>query len=255
MKKPSSENVSKPKSTENIEKPLNEIQKENKNEDIKDESKISLTPSSTSQEKEDNLDSYPNEDDSNSNLLKEVENFYTNKKKEEPKACENTEFKEEIKKEPLKIDPQQDKIKIIPQKLFLKKKRKKTNVNINTIKKIIKREADFLLKKKKQYKKNHFYEILKVNNLDKFQEKIEITLKEEESESKDKIYYEEDENLVNNDSSDKSFKQDYTCININEAINSTSDIFNVSSTLVESLYNNKNTRRISTKTLSTTNDE
>ena len=254
MKKPSSEKISEPKSTENSEKNPKEVQKENKKEDIKDESKISLTPSSSSQEKEDNLDSYPKED-SNSILFNEVESFCAKKRKEELKACENTEIKEQIKIESVKIDSQQDKIKIIPPKLFLKKKRKKTNVNINAIKKIIKREADFLLQKKKQYKKNHFFEILKVNNLDEFTEKIKIALKEEESESKDKIYYEEDENIVNNDSPDKSFKQDYACIDINEAINSTKDIFQVGSTLVESLYNNKNIHDISTKTLSTSNDE
>ena len=91
--------------------------------------------------------------------------------------------------------------------------------------------------------------------MDEFTEKIKIALKEEESESKDKIYYEEDENIVNNDSPDKSFKKDYACIDINEAINSTIDIFHVGSTLVESLYNKKNIHDISTKTLSTSNDE
>ena len=257
MKKPNSDNSSKPKSKENAEKSQKEVQKESNKGDIKDESNIPITLNSTSQDKEDNLDSYPNEY-SNSNLLNEVESFCANKGKEEPKACEITEIKNQIKIEPLKIDSQQDKKKIIPRKLFLKKKRKKENENpTNIIEKIIKKNTDFLLQKKKQYKKNHFDEILKVNNLEGFSEKIEIAIKEEESEYKDKIYYEEDENLINNDSPDKSFKKDYSsCIDINEAVNSTSDIFHVGSTLVKSLYNNKNIHGISsTKTLSTTNDE
>ena len=49
MKKTSLEKISGPKSTENSEKSYKEVQKENKKEDIKDESKISLTPSSSSQ--------------------------------------------------------------------------------------------------------------------------------------------------------------------------------------------------------------
>ena len=96
MKKHTLEKISEPKSTENSEKNLKEVQKENKKEDIKDESKISLTPSSSSQEKEDNLDSYPKED-SNSILFNEVESFCSKKRKEELKACENTEIKEQIK--------------------------------------------------------------------------------------------------------------------------------------------------------------
>ena len=257
MKKPNSDNISKPKRTENAEKGQKEVQKESNKGDTKDESNIPITLNSTSQDKEDNLDSYPNEY-SNSNLLNEVESFCANKRKEEPKASEITEIKKQIKIEPLKIDSQQDKKKIIPRKLFLKKKRKKANENpTNIIEKILKKNTDFLLPKKKQYKKNHFDEILKVNNLEGFSEKIEIAIKEEESEYKDKIYYEEDENLINNDSPDKSFKKDYSsCVNINEAINSTSDILSVGSTLVKSLYNNKNIHGISsTKTLSTTNGE
>ena len=128
MKKPNSDNTSKPKSTENAEKNQKEVQKESNKgdikEDIKDESNIPITLNSTSQDKVDNLDSYPNEY-SNSNLLNEVESFCANKGKEEHKACEITEIKKKIKIEPLKIDSQQDKKKIIPRKLFLKKKKKK----------------------------------------------------------------------------------------------------------------------------------
>ena len=254
MKRPNSENISKSKTPEKDEMTTaKEAQKENKKGDEDDESKISLTPSNTSQEQEDNLDSYSKED-SNSNLYNETENFCDNKAKEESNACEKTEIKEG---KSLKNDSQQEKIEIIPQNIFLNKKRKKTNVNIDSIKKIIKKETIFLIQKKKQYKKKHFDEILKVNNLDKFVEKIEIALKEEKTQDKDTIYYEEDENFINNDSSGIKFKQDFTYIDINEAINenNTFKMFDKDSTLVGSLFNKNSFLGIPTKTLSTKNDE
>ena len=86
MKKINSENLSNPKSIENDEKSPKEVQKENTKGNTKDESKIYLIPSSILEEKEDNLDSYL-EEDSNSNLFNEIESLCDNKGEEEPIVC------------------------------------------------------------------------------------------------------------------------------------------------------------------------
>ena len=86
MKKINSENLSNPKSIENDENTPKEVQKESTKGNTKDESKIYLIPNNISEEKEDNLDSYL-EEDSNSNLFNEIESLCDNKGEEEPIVC------------------------------------------------------------------------------------------------------------------------------------------------------------------------
>ena len=216
MKKLIPENLSNPKNIENDENTQKEVQEEIKKVDKKDESKISLTPSITSQKKEDILDSYPKED-SNLNLYNEFDNFCDNKRDEEDKTCEITETKEETKIESTKNDFQQDVKTIFSPQISLKEKNKSKDIITislykQKIEKIIKIKSSFLFQKKKKYSKQHFYEILKVNNLEEYIVKIEIALKEEKAEYKDKAYDEADENSFNNDSS-------FIYTNINEIIN------------------------------------
>ena len=157
MNKINLENLSNPKSIENDEKSPKEVQKENTKGNTKDESKIYLIPSNISEEKEDNLDSYL-EEDSNSNLFNEIESLCDNKGEEEPIVCENTDIKKEVKVESANNDLQQDIKANNSSKLSLKKKKKKNNANLNIItislykqriEKIIKRKLDFLFQKKK----------------------------------------------------------------------------------------------------------
>jgi len=261
MKKTNSENLSNPKSIKNDEKTP---QKENTKRNTKDESNIYLTPINISEEQEDNLDSYLKED-SNSNLCNEIESLCDNKGEEEPKVCENTDIKKEVKVESANNDLQQDIKTNNSSKLSLKKKKKKNNANLNIInislykqriEKIIKRKLDFLFQKKKKYTKDHFFEILKVNNLYEYIEKIEFILNEVKSEYKDNVYDETDEN---NDPPDIRFKQEFANKNINEIINenTTPKMCEEDSTLVESTLINMNFHGIFTNShsLSTENDE
>ena len=239
MKKINSENVLNLKNIENGENTPKEDQKANKKEDAKEESNIILTPSHTSEEPEYNFDLYP-QDDLNSNLYNDFENFCNDKRevcdgegKEEPKTCENIKTKEEIKTTESTVSTENDSQMDLKtnsfQELFLKenkspKKKKKINTNIITIslyiqriQKIIQIKPDIFFQQKKKMTKENFYSILKVNNLDGYIEKIEFSLKEENSEDKDKTNN-EIENVLNNDSSDTSIRQDFDYLDISEAI-------------------------------------
>ena len=255
--KNNSENLSKAKNIENNEKIPKVVQKEIESENNKVESKISLTSNNSLQEEEYSLDSYLKED-SNSDIYNEFEDIFDKKKNEEPNPSENTEIKEEMEIESPKNDFLQKKRKIISPNLSSKRKKKKKKIiTINLYKqkleKIIKIKPNFLFKENKQYTKKQFYKILKVNKFEKYIEKIKLALKEEKSKDCD----EEDDKILNNDSSDIFLSQDLPSVNINEIINENakSEIINEDSSLVKSLLTNNNFNSIFTNSLSTTNDE
>ena len=265
MNKINSENLTSQKSIENGEN----TPKDYKKGDIKNESNIS-------EELEDNLVPYP-EDDSNSILYNEIDNFCDglkkdcdDKRKEEPKTHENIEIKEEIKTkesiESTESDSQMN-LKInSSQELSLKKnkntkKNKKINTNIITIslyrqriQNIIQIKPDVFFQRKKKITKKEFYAILRVNNLDEYKEKIEFVLKEDNSEYKYKTSVETDENILDNDSTETSFRPDFIDLDISEAImeSMTHENHYENSTLVESLAHFNS---FCNNSLSTTNDE
>lgn len=279
MKKPNSENLSKAKSLENDEMTQKEDQKEDKKENkkenqkeeqkedqeesekrsTKEESKNFLISINGSQEQEDNLDIFPQKD-SNSKLYDEIENFYDNQKHEEPKSFEETEINEKIKKESEKNDFQQEDTEIITSK---QESENSVIITISLykqkIQKIIHIKPKIFFKKKKKYMKKEFYELLKLNSLGKYIEKIEFALKEEESDSGGMISYEDDENFLNNNTSETSWEEYLASLNINEIISedNTSEISLERPSLVKSLIADMENHGIftSSSSFSITNEE
>ena len=97
--------------------------------------------------------------------------------------------------------------------------------------------------------KKEFYAILRVNNLDEYIEKIEFALKEDNSEYKYKASVKIDENILDNDSQETSFRPDFNYLDISEAImgNVAPENHYENSTLVESLAHLNINNSLSTK--------